>query len=370
MLECVGCTHEIIGMGMEDQSNSTKRIVAGGLFALFVAFLVAALTVFGVISTNLGHIFMVAAALVGALIISTEIIPSKPPRHKIIFTIILWVAVGVADYAIVKYKKAEPTTTASSGEQFGTIPDKGNAEANSSGPPQSTSNPPPRKSESPHSKDNKPGKEGASGSQTTMRATPAITAGVKQASKPIQSVPVGPAPTAQSQPKPELSCPSSGKLTHHWALDKTQDRWTVKLSIVDGAVGYPLQQKIALMGFFDLPVADADLSKKAESLLTELHLNVGIPTPTKLKTPYGDVKNQEIQEEMSHEINDTLKLSWSCLNLVNGTPQATCGASKEVPIAELSAVGRDAIEKLDRFAKIQVDAKCLEAMRELTGSGN
>jgi hypothetical protein len=92
---------------MEDQDNSLKRIVAGGLFALFFACIVAALTVFGFFSMTLGHVFMVAAAGVGTLIIWTEIIPAKPAKHKIVFTVLLLLVLRVSDFAIVKHKEAD-----------------------------------------------------------------------------------------------------------------------------------------------------------------------------------------------------------------------------------------------------------------------
>lgn len=300
---------------------------------------------------------------------------NQPPRKKwLILISVISVSLAIVAGTVYWNHKINPSVSSASLASPAVSDIRNGAEkiqpnASSSQLPESQSNKPSRKTDLPHNKNNKPRKGGASGSQTIMRDTPDITTGVKQASEPIQPVPAGPAPAAQPQPKPDLSCPSSGKLAHHWALDKTQDRWTAKLSIVDEAVGYPLQQKIAVMGYFDLPISDPELIKQANGLLMDLHLHGQIPAPTKLKTSYGGVKNEEIQEEIYHEINNTLKLSWSCLNLVNGTPVATCGVSKEVPIGELSTTDRDALEYLDRFAKIQVDAKCLEAMRELTGSG-
>jgi hypothetical protein len=93
--------------GMEEQQSSTKRVVAGGLFALFCALVIAALAVFGIISMTLGHVFMFSAGLVGALLIWTEVIPSKAVKHKLAWTMLLWGLMGVADFWIVKYKKAE-----------------------------------------------------------------------------------------------------------------------------------------------------------------------------------------------------------------------------------------------------------------------
>jgi hypothetical protein len=91
----------------EDQQSSAKRIIAGGLFALFCALVIAALTVFGIISMMLGHIFMSAAGLVGGLLIWTEVIPSRPAKHKMVWTLLLWIIMGGADFWFVKYKEAE-----------------------------------------------------------------------------------------------------------------------------------------------------------------------------------------------------------------------------------------------------------------------
>lgn len=96
---------------MSESENSPTRIVAGGLFALFCAFIIAALALFGVISVTLGHIFMAAAGVVGALLIWTEIIPSKPPKNKVMFTILLWCLLGGADRLIVRHKNSEAVET-------------------------------------------------------------------------------------------------------------------------------------------------------------------------------------------------------------------------------------------------------------------
>lgn len=94
-------------VGMDKQATSPLGIFAGGLFALFTALLVAALTVFGIISMILGHMFMLAAAIVGMAIIWTEVFPAKKPKHKFVSSLILVLVFGIADYAIVKHKERE-----------------------------------------------------------------------------------------------------------------------------------------------------------------------------------------------------------------------------------------------------------------------
>ena len=89
------------------EPSSPKRIVAGALFALFVALIIAALAVFGVISMTLGHIFMICACAVGVLIIWTELIPAKPARHKLAFTVALIGIMFIADCAIVAIRRGE-----------------------------------------------------------------------------------------------------------------------------------------------------------------------------------------------------------------------------------------------------------------------
>jgi hypothetical protein len=63
--------------------------------------------VFGVISMTLGHIFMICACAVGVLIIWTELIPAKPARHKLAFTVALIGIMFIADYAIVAIRRGE-----------------------------------------------------------------------------------------------------------------------------------------------------------------------------------------------------------------------------------------------------------------------
>jgi len=87
--------------------SSLRRIIAGGLFSLFCAFIFAALAVFGIISVTLGHILMALAAAIGGILIWTELIPSKPPKHKLLATLLLVGLIGGADYLIVRYKSAE-----------------------------------------------------------------------------------------------------------------------------------------------------------------------------------------------------------------------------------------------------------------------
>ncbi len=92
---------------MDKSDGLAKRIIAGGLFALFCALLIAAFSLFGVTSTVIGHVFMIAASLVGALLIWAEIIPSKARKHKVWVTIVLWSFMAIGDYGIVRLKNSE-----------------------------------------------------------------------------------------------------------------------------------------------------------------------------------------------------------------------------------------------------------------------
>ena len=98
---------------MNEQDNSLIRIIAGGLFALFWVFVTAALTVFGVISMALGHVFMALAALVGTLLIWTGI-PSRSSTFKATATIVFWLLMGGADYLIIRHKESEPRSAPTS----------------------------------------------------------------------------------------------------------------------------------------------------------------------------------------------------------------------------------------------------------------
>lgn len=87
------------------ETSSAKRIVAGGLVALFVALIVAALAVSGVINMTLGHVLMALAFVVGVLIIWTELIPAKPAHHKVAWTVALFVGMMAGDRGIVRLKE-------------------------------------------------------------------------------------------------------------------------------------------------------------------------------------------------------------------------------------------------------------------------
>jgi hypothetical protein len=83
------------------------RILAGGLFALFLAAITQALSIFGVIEVALGHLFMFVAWVAGSAIIVVEILPLKPTRHKIVGIVILGVLLTLIDLWAVHYKHAE-----------------------------------------------------------------------------------------------------------------------------------------------------------------------------------------------------------------------------------------------------------------------
>jgi hypothetical protein len=100
-----------IDSGHGKSGSFVKRIISGALFALFCALLIGALTVFGLISMTLGHVFMICAAIVGTIIIFTELFPMKTPKHKLGFAVLFWTLFGGADYAIVRYKASELIST-------------------------------------------------------------------------------------------------------------------------------------------------------------------------------------------------------------------------------------------------------------------
>lgn len=84
-------------------SDRISRVVAGGLFALFVGLLIQAFTVFGVIAVNSGHLFMFFAWGVGSLLIVTEILPLRPTRHKLWSVVGLGITLLVIDVACAGY---------------------------------------------------------------------------------------------------------------------------------------------------------------------------------------------------------------------------------------------------------------------------
>src|SRR5258706_12155205 len=88
-------------------ADRISQIVGGGLVALFFALVFGALTVFGVISTALGHFFLVLAWAVGSILVATEIIPGKPTRHKLGTTVALAVMLFGFDRAVAYLKQQE-----------------------------------------------------------------------------------------------------------------------------------------------------------------------------------------------------------------------------------------------------------------------
>lgn len=68
-----------------NEENLIVKVIGGSLFALLVAFIVGALTVFGVIAMTLGHIFMICAALVGVVIICAQLFRRLRVRKNLLF---------------------------------------------------------------------------------------------------------------------------------------------------------------------------------------------------------------------------------------------------------------------------------------------
>jgi hypothetical protein len=81
-----------------------KRIISGGLFALFLVLVFEALALFGVISMAAGHIAVFAAWVVGSILISTEVIPGKKVPHKILAILGLAVLLACLDLWAIRVK--------------------------------------------------------------------------------------------------------------------------------------------------------------------------------------------------------------------------------------------------------------------------
>jgi hypothetical protein len=103
--------------GMDLQENEptenaiyrVSRVVGGGLVALFAALLLGALTVFGIINVNLGHLLLFLAWVVGAIFISTELMRGKTAKHKTLAVVGLLLFFLVADWEILKLKRLQDT---------------------------------------------------------------------------------------------------------------------------------------------------------------------------------------------------------------------------------------------------------------------
>ena len=91
-------------------SRSVSRVISGSVFALFVALVFGALTLFGVISIAAGHIAMLGAWAVGSIFIATELIPGKPPAHKSAAIIFLGATLLLCDVWAVHLKNSRDSS--------------------------------------------------------------------------------------------------------------------------------------------------------------------------------------------------------------------------------------------------------------------
>ena len=98
----------------EDQGPANKKnelplsvtVLKGGLFAVVLGSIAAAISVFQITSPLLGHVFMGLAALAGSLAIHHEIVPRYPIKHKWIATVGLCVLIALLDFTFGKLKSA------------------------------------------------------------------------------------------------------------------------------------------------------------------------------------------------------------------------------------------------------------------------
>src|SRR5437762_1086881 len=88
--------------GMLHRLRDLPRIVKGSLFALFFALVGFALQAYGLITVKSGHWFMFGALVVGVLIIWLEIIPGRPPKKKVLWTLLFVVAMFGADFLMAR----------------------------------------------------------------------------------------------------------------------------------------------------------------------------------------------------------------------------------------------------------------------------
>jgi len=89
-----------------------KRLLSGGLFALFVVLVFEALALFGVISLLAGHIAVFLAWIVGAVLTSTDIIPGKRVPHKVVAILGLAVVLVALDLWAIHAKQELETKAA------------------------------------------------------------------------------------------------------------------------------------------------------------------------------------------------------------------------------------------------------------------
>ena len=108
-----GTTHPRLEAAESDPEESgisrVKRVGGGGLVALFVALVLGALTVFGIINVNLGHLLLFLAWAVGVIVIFTELMSGKTAKQKLLAALALSFLFAAADWGILKLKSLQDT---------------------------------------------------------------------------------------------------------------------------------------------------------------------------------------------------------------------------------------------------------------------
>jgi len=91
----------------EQKMSRIGRIVSGGLLSLFVALVLGALTVFGIINSNVGHLLLFLAFAVGSFLLSTDLMAGKSTKLKLLAVLGLLLFFIAADWEIQRLKKTQ-----------------------------------------------------------------------------------------------------------------------------------------------------------------------------------------------------------------------------------------------------------------------
>ncbi len=106
-----GSVPKVTGDQTEPGFKRFSRLAAHSLTALFVALVLGALAVSGIINTNIGHLMWLLAWIVGLVLIFAEHIPTRSLLHKLILSVVLGALILAADRWVLRSKKQEDSAT-------------------------------------------------------------------------------------------------------------------------------------------------------------------------------------------------------------------------------------------------------------------
>ena len=102
---------EVIEHRPEQGIRRFSHLSGHGLIALFFAFVLGALAVSGITSTNIGHVLWFFAWLAGSVFILAEVLQARSLRYRLLFCGVLGAAIIACDLWIVRSKRQQDSPT-------------------------------------------------------------------------------------------------------------------------------------------------------------------------------------------------------------------------------------------------------------------